>query len=151
MGTDRLFQSDHVVSESSWKLCTSVFPNRAASNLVNQHAFKRYLSVSVGSQSSEVMHLSVKRFHSWAKSLSTKFKQGEGTRYINKAINLDRRALVLCPLGHPERPGSLFWLGLHLGYRYNQLGEIGTLKRPLSLTEKPSAFACVVTLIGQCF
>ena len=71
--------------------------------------------------------------HSRAKSLSAKFKQGRGTRYIDEAIDVARQALALCPPGHSERPGSLFQLALHLGYRYNQLGAMGDLEEAIGL------------------
>ena len=116
------------------KLCTSVFPNhRAASSLVNQHGFRRYSSVSVGLQSSKMMYLLAEQLHSQAESLSTKFKQGGGTRYIDEAIELDRRALMLCPPGHSGRSGSLIWLALHLAYRYDQLGEMWDLDEAIVL------------------
>ena len=118
-------------------LCTSVhvFPlkHRAASNLVNQYGFKRYLSVSVDLQRSEITYLPVKRLQSRANSLSAKFKQGGGTRYIDEAIDLDRQALALCSHGYPERPGLLSQLALHLGDRYNQLGEMRYLEEAIVL------------------
>ena len=77
--------------------------------------------------------LPVKQLHLRANSLSSKFKQGEGTKYIDEAIDLDREALELCIAGHPERPGSLIWLSLHLSHRYNQLGVMRDLEEAIVL------------------
>ena len=75
----------------------------------------------------------VGQLFSQAESLYAEFEQGGGTRYIDEAIDLDRRALALCSLGHSERPDSLFQLALHLRYRYNQLGEMRDLEEAIVL------------------
>ena len=115
---------------------TGVFLNhRAVPNLI-QHGVRRYLPISAGLQSSQMTHwhlLPVAQLHSRAESLSSKFEQGGGTRYIDEAIDLDREALELCTPGHPERPGSLIWLSLHLGRRYNQLGVTRDLEEAIVL------------------
>ena len=72
-----------------------------------------------------MMYLPVNQLHLRAHSLVAKFKQGGGTIYINKAIDLNREALGLCTPGHPKRAVSLNQLAIHLGDRYSQLGETG--------------------------
>ena len=73
-------------------------------------------------QSSEIIYLPVTRLNLRAESLVTRFKQGEGTNYIDEAIVLDREALELCPPGHPKRHVSLNRLAIHHDDRYKQLG-----------------------------
>ena len=43
---------------------------------------------------------------------------------LNETIVLDREALSLCPLEHPDRSISLNNLAVDLSSRYNQLGGI---------------------------
>ena len=64
----------------------------------------------------------VEQLHSRADALFTKFEEGEGTRYMVEAIDLDRQALELCPPGHHMRFLSLTCLALHLVRRFNELG-----------------------------
>ncbi|KAI9458458.1 TPR-like protein [Boletus coccyginus] len=70
-----------------------------------------------------MMDSKVNKLHSRAKSLATKFEQGEGRSYIDQAVNLDREALQLCPPGHSKRYVSLMCLACHLYGRYKQFGE----------------------------
>ena len=78
-------------------------------------------------------HLPVKQLHSRAKSLLAKFEQGEGTRYIDEAIDLDRVALDLRPPGHPKRTVCLTQLAMDLGHRYAQLGATTDLAEAIVL------------------
>ena len=78
-------------------------------------------------------NLAVEQLGSRAKSLSAKFKQGEGSSYIDEAIDLNREALQLCPPGHPMRLDSLTWLAMHLRDRYNQLGGTTDLEEAIVL------------------
>jgi CHAT domain-containing protein/tetratricopeptide (TPR) repeat protein len=71
--------------------------------------------------------------HSRAKSLVTKFKQGRGAGYINKAIVLDREALELCPPGHPKRCSSLTLLASYVSDRYARLGATRDLEEAVVL------------------
>ena len=96
-------------------------------------------------------YLPVEQLHSRAEFLSAKFEHGEGTRYIDEVIDLDRRALKLCPPGHSERPVSLILLSLHLNRRYHQLGvardleEVTVLAREaLSLCPQGHPYQSVV-------
>ncbi|KAF8545627.1 hypothetical protein OG21DRAFT_1536063 [Imleria badia] len=75
----------------------------------------------------------IQKLHSQADSLFAKFEQGGGTGYIDEAIDLDRRALELCPPGHPMRPVSLMWLAIHLSDRYNQLGATKDIEEAIVL------------------
>jgi CHAT domain-containing protein/tetratricopeptide (TPR) repeat protein len=84
-------------------------------------------------QSSEMTYLPVNQFHLRAESLVAKFKQGRGTDYVDEAIDLDRKALELCPHGHPKRAASLSQLAIHLGDRYSQLGAMGDLEEAIVL------------------
>ena len=64
-----------------------------------------------------MMYLPVNQLHLRVRSLVDKFKQGRGTRYIDKAIVLDREALELCPPGHLMRAA---WLTSDVSNRYDQ-------------------------------
>ena len=88
---------------------------------------------SIAIQTSELMHLPVKRLHLRAKSLAAKSQQGGGTGYIDEAIDLDRRALALCPSGDPKRHVSLTRLASHLSSRYSLLGATGDLEEAIVL------------------
>jgi CHAT domain-containing protein/TPR repeat protein len=79
------------------------------------------------------MDLPVKQLHSRAESLLAKFKQGGGTSYVDEAIDLDRKALELCPPGHPKRTVALTYLAVHLGDRYSQLGATRDLEEAIVL------------------
>ena len=73
------------------------------------------------------------RLHSRAESLAARFQDGGGRSYIDHAIVLSRKALELCPPGHPKRHVSLSWLALHLGKRYDQLGVMEDLNEAIAL------------------
>ncbi|KAF8429907.1 CHAT domain-containing protein [Boletus edulis BED1] len=79
------------------------------------------------------MDSTVQLLHSRADSLAVKFQQGGGSSCIDEAIDLDRKALELCPPSHPERSVSLTQLAVHLGDRYNQLGNIRDLEVAIDL------------------
>ena len=106
---------------------------RFSQTIVLCHEFRRYLPASVDLQNSEMTYLPAKQLHLRAETLSSKFRQGEGTRYIDEAIDLGREALDLCAPGHTERPSSLIRLALHLGHRYNQLGLMKDLDEAIVL------------------
>ena len=90
-------------------------------------------------QSSELTYIPVERLHLQAKSLVAKFKQGGGTNYIDKAIDLDRKALKHCPHGHPKRSASLTLVSIHLIDRYNQLGGMEDLAEAIALDREALA------------
>ena len=122
--------------ETSRKLRIGAFPNhRVASSLVS-HGVRKYVSVCVDLQSSKMTYLPVKQLHSRADSLSAKFRQGEGTRYIDEAIDLDRQALELCPPGQSERSISLMQLALLLSTRYKQHGALQDVDEAIILVRE---------------
>jgi len=75
----------------------------------------------------------VEQLHSRAESRIAKFEQGGGRSYIEEAIELDREALQLCPLGHPRRLDSLIYLARHLRGRYNQFGATSDFEEAVVL------------------
>ena len=75
----------------------------------------------------------VDQLHSRAESLVAKSKEGGRSNYVDEAIVLDRKALELCPPGHPKRHVSLNQLGLHLSDRYDQLGAMTDLEAAIML------------------
>jgi CHAT domain-containing protein/tetratricopeptide (TPR) repeat protein len=81
-------------------------------------------------------YLSVEQLHSRARSLVTKFERGGGTRYIDKAIVLDREALELCSPGHPMRADSLTELASDVSTRYAQLGATKDLEEAVVLNRE---------------
>ena len=68
--------------------------------------------------------LPLEQLRLWAEFLVSQFKQGGRRSSVEEAIDLDRRALQLCPPGHPKRPVSLTRLATHLRDRYNQFGAM---------------------------
>ena len=112
----------------------SVFPSHhVESRSVSSDGFSRYLSLSAGVESGEVMCLAVDQLLSRAESLVTRFQEEGERSYIDQAIVLDREALELCPPGHPERDDSLSSLAGHLGHRYDQLGAMIDLNEAIIL------------------
>ena len=105
-------------------------------SLQDDQTFQRYLPVSISLHRSKMMYLPVKQLHSRAESLYAKFEHGEGTRYIDEAIDLDRRALELCPPSQFERPVSSILLSLHLDCRYSQLGAARDLEEVIVLARE---------------
>ena len=119
--------------------------NRVESSSVNHHALDKYLGLSVGSElmyllvrfwlhllaislvatfkrtcvflspCSELTSLPVGRFHLRTIYLVAKCEQGEGTGYMDEAIDPDRKTLEHWPPGHPNRSVPLTWLTIHLG------------------------------------
>ena len=86
-------------------------------------------------------YLPVGQLHSRAESLVAKFEQSlRGAGYIDSAIDLDRKALELCPPDHPEQTVSLAMTSLE---------RQGTLRKPLSWTKKHWRFTPTDTLIGR--
>ena len=90
-----------------------------------------------------MMCLPVDQLHSRAQSLVAKFEQGGGTNYIDEAIVLDRKALELCPPGHPKRYISLAWLDIHLSDHYSQLGGMADLEEAILLGRETLAL-CIM-------
>ena len=118
--------------------CTtgSAFPNHCpASSLVSWHGFGfgRYRSLFVGLQSDGMTYLQVEQSILRARSLADMFKQGGETSYIDEAIGLDRKALELCPPGHPMRSVLSTWLASHLSHRCSQLGATRDLEEAIIL------------------
>ncbi|KAN0094895.1 CHAT domain containing protein [Tylopilus felleus] len=75
------------------------------------------------------MDSEIEELHERANALAASFNpDGNGTTdCIDKAIVLDRKALELCPPGHPLRSDSSSLLAAHLDKRYKQLGEMADL------------------------
>ena len=82
------------------------------------------------------MYLPVRQLHLRAGSLVAQFKQGGGTSCFDEAIVLDRDALQLCPLGHPNRSTCLTCLGIHLGDHFVQLGATSDLQESIVLVRE---------------
>ena len=104
--------------------------------LVDQHGFRRWLLFCHYVRKNMLMCLPVERLHSLADSLVAKFKGVGGTVCIDEAINLDRRALTLCPPGHLNRFVSLISLAVDLGHCYSHFGVIGDLEEAIVLAHE---------------
>jgi hypothetical protein len=82
---------------------TCAFPNHRieASSPVGHHGSERYLCLFITMQSSKMTYLSVEQ--SWAQSLLAKVKQGEGTSYVDEAIDLDYEGTTCLFCRHSEQ------------------------------------------------
>ena len=61
------------------------------------------------------------------------FEQGDQSRHIDEAIILNREALGLCSVSHPQRLAFLTQLSFHLATRHNRLGRIEDLDEAIVL------------------
>ena len=73
------------------------------------------------------------RSNDLAVDLSTWYNQLGEMEVLSEPIFLSRDALVLRPLGHPDRSGSLNNLAIYLSTRYNQLGAMEDLNEVIVL------------------
>lgn len=70
-------------------------------------------------------------------------------RYLDEAIGLDRKALELCPPGHPERTISLTLPVSRLRNRQDQLRATRGLGEAVVLDREALEVHPMDTLIGQ--
>lgn len=65
--------------------------------------------------------------------MGTRFGQSARIEDLEEAISLNREAVTLCPLGHPDRSTSLNNLASDLGTLFDQSGRMEDLEETISL------------------
>ncbi|KAI9463899.1 CHAT domain-containing protein [Boletus coccyginus] len=106
---------------------------------VPQHfSFVANHDIELRTSSCGLAHMSsnVLRLHSQAGYLLSLFQRGGGIHCLDASIVLDREALKLCPLEHPNRSQSLNSLAYSLYYRYNEFGTMRNLDEAIELSRK---------------
>ena len=68
-----------------------------------------------------------------ADSVRKRFKETNAVADLDEAIALDRSALDLLPVGHPDRHGLFHWLAWCLLHRYRKQGTLPDLEEAITL------------------